>query len=98
MRAELREQVNEGKNRDQIIAHFMSLYGGEQFLAAPIDKGFSRLAWLVPYSIAGTGFFVIGFAAFRWSRRRDTEPSAASAPPVDAALDQRLDDELRDLD
>ena len=72
--------------------------GGQQFLASPIDKGFNRLAWLVPYSLAGTGVFALGFAAYRWSRRKD-QPSAADLPRVeDPALDQRLDDELRDLD
>src|SRR5262249_19699732 len=96
MRAELRDQVSKGKNRDEIIAHFMSVYGGQQFLASPIDKGFNRLAWLVPYSLAGTGVFAIGLAAYRWSRRRRDEESAGGQPPVvDAALDQRLDDELR---
>jgi cytochrome c-type biogenesis protein CcmH/NrfF len=98
MRAELRDQVNQGKNRDEIIAHFMAVYGGQQFLASPIDKGFNRLAWLVPYSLAGTGVFAIGIAAYRWSRRKDTAAPADAAALEDPALDQRLDDELRDLD
>jgi cytochrome c-type biogenesis protein CcmF len=98
MRAELRDQVSKGKNRDEIIAHFMSVYGGQQFLASPIDKGFNRLAWLVPYSIAATGVFAIGLTAYRWSRRRDGRSATEPVPAEDHALDQRLDDELRDLD
>ena len=40
---------------------------------------------------------VIGFAAVRWSRREDERPAEAKEP-VDPALDERLDDELRNLD
>jgi cytochrome c-type biogenesis protein CcmF len=96
MRTQLREQVELGKNRDQIIEHFISVYGGQQFLTAPIDRGFNRLAWLVPYGLAGTGIVLIGFVATRWSRRRESEPERPA--PLDPDLEERLDDELRNLD
>ena len=44
MRAELRGQIDQGKNRDEIIANFMALYGGQQFLSSPLNQGFARLA------------------------------------------------------
>jgi cytochrome c-type biogenesis protein CcmF len=96
MRAQLREQVEQGKDRDQVIAHFIQVYGGQHFLTSPIDKGFNRLAWLVPYGLAGTGIVVIGIVATRWARRRDDTPE--SAAPLDPAIEERLDDELRNLD
>jgi cytochrome c-type biogenesis protein CcmF len=94
----LAEQVKLGKTRDQIRDFFVEAYGGSQeALGAPIDKGFNRLAWLVPYSIGGTGIVVIGLVALRWSRHRsDSLPAPAEAS--DPALDERLDDELRNLD
>jgi hypothetical protein len=65
-------------------------------LAAPIDKGFNRLAWLLPYGVGALGVVLIGTAALRWSRRHAApEPAIVAAP---AALNSRLDDELRDLD
>jgi hypothetical protein len=39
---------------------------------------------------------MIGLAAVRWSRRSDV--TADAPPPADPALEERLDDELRDLD
>jgi hypothetical protein len=68
-------------------------------LAAPLDRGFNRLAWIFPYAIGATGLVLAGLTAIRWSRRRDThdESAAASEPNADA-LAARLDDELRDLD
>ena len=37
-----------GMDRDQVLAAFASDYGRQEILARPIDKGFNRLAWLVP--------------------------------------------------
>jgi cytochrome c-type biogenesis protein CcmH/NrfF len=96
MRADLREHVEQGQNREEIIASLIDLYGGQHFLMAPIDSGFNRLAWLLPYAAAGTGIVLIGFVATRWSRRRDSEGEAPA--PVDPDLEERLDDELRNLD
>jgi cytochrome c-type biogenesis protein CcmH/NrfF len=97
MRAELRGQIDQDKTRDEIIAHLIQLYGGQHFLMAPIDEGFNRLAWIVPYALAGTGFIVVGLVAIRWSRQRDASGDNPLAP-VDPVIEERLDDELRNLD
>ena len=65
-------------------------------LGAPVDQGFNRLAWLFPYLVGATSAIAVGFAAVKWSRKPD-DPAAAAAP-LDSALEERLDDELRDLD
>ena len=97
MRGELRAQVDQGKTRDEIITHFIALYGGQHFLGAPIDKGFNRLAWLFPYLVGLTGAVVVGLSAKRWSRQHATRPAEAPAPS-DPDVEERLDDELRNLD
>ena len=85
-------------DRDQVLAAFARDYGTQAILARPIDKGFNRLAWLVPVSRrrrrAPVAAVVI---ARRWSRRAGRRRQPA-APQDDAALRTRLDDELRDLD
>jgi len=95
MRAELAALIDQGKNHDEIIQAFITKYGGEEMLGAPIDKGFSRLAWLFPYLVGATSAVAIGFAAVKWSRKPE---AAAEAAPLDADLEERIDDELRDLD
>ena len=97
MRTNLRAQIDLGKNRDEIIEHFIRVYGGQHFLMAPLDRGFNRLAWMLPYAVAGTAAILVGFAAIRWSHRRDGTEADPSAP-VDPAIEERLDDELRNLD
>ncbi len=88
--------VDEGKTEDQILQHFIAQYGSQELLGAPLDQGFNRLAWLFPYLAGAGGVVAIGFAAVKWSRRKESEPEAPL--PADSALAERLDDELRNLD
>jgi len=97
MRGEIATLVKDGKDREGVIQYFVKKYGSQQVLAEPIDQGFNRLAWLFPYVIGLGGILTVGVVAFRWSRR--AAPASASAPAsTNSALEQRLDDELRDLD
>ena len=83
-------------DREQVRAAFVAEAGSQNVLAAPIDQGFNRLAWLFPYLLGASGAVVAGFAVVRWSRNHDQTPDATAAS--DPALDERLDDELRNLD
>ena len=96
MRGTLAAMIDQGMNHDQIIQAFIAKYGSEEMLGAPLDRGFSRLAWLFPYLVGATSAVAVGVAAVRWTRKPD---AATAAPaPLDAALEERIDDELRDLD
>ena len=97
MRADLKADIDAGKGHDQIISEWIQKYGGEHFLTMPIDRGFNRLAWLFPYLLGGVGVVGVAFVAKRWSNRSH-EDDAAQKPSEDAAMNERLDDELRNLD
>ena len=58
-------------NHDQIIQAFIAKYGSEEMLGAPVDRGFSRLAWLLPYVVGATSAVAVGFAAVKWTRKPD---------------------------
>ena len=94
---EIRDLVDRGKSHDEIIQAFIAKYGGQQILNAPIDKGFNRLAWLVPYALGASGIVIVGFAAMRWSRHQG-QASDETPAVEDKAVNERLDDELRNLD
>ena len=76
MRGELAAMIDQGKNHDEIIQAFITKYGSEEMLGAPIDRGFNRLAWLLPYLVGATGAVAVGFAAVKWSRKPG-EPATA---------------------
>jgi cytochrome c-type biogenesis protein CcmH/NrfF len=100
MRAEVAGLVSQGKTREEIYAFYIQKYGSQEPLASPIDKGFNRLAWLFPYLLGASGAVMVAFAAVKWSRLPQGRASSAAdpAPVEDAALQSKLDDELRDLD
>ncbi|MFI5178461.1 MAG: cytochrome c-type biogenesis CcmF C-terminal domain-containing protein, partial [Vicinamibacterales bacterium] len=100
MREEIATLVAAGQTRDQIIQHFVAEYGSQEPLAEPIDQGFNRLAWLLPYAAGLLGVAVAGGVALRWSRRvrAGAAPADPTRPEASQALEQQLDDELRDLD
>jgi cytochrome c-type biogenesis protein CcmF len=88
--------VEQGMDRDQVLAAFARDYGTQAILARPIDKGFNRLAWIFPYLVGIAGAFAAVVIARRWSRPTgESQPAPAEADPE---LRTRLDDELRDLD
>ncbi len=100
MRGQLREQIEAGRGEREILDYFIAAYGSQAPLGAPLDEGFNRLAWLFPYLVGFGCLVAVGGVAVRWSRRgRVADGEAAPAPePIDAELDARLDDELRNLD
>ena len=92
--------------RDALVAE----YGGQQILTVPIDKGFNKLAWIVPWVVFALALTLVVVVGRRWvTRGRQATASARSRGAADAASarrpaladeerEDRLDDELRDID
>jgi cytochrome c-type biogenesis protein CcmF len=98
-RIAIHQLLGQGKNREDIIQFFIQKYGGQVALASPIDKGFNRLAWLLPYSLATVAAAALGYGAYRLARRPG--PLAPAGPTMamnDPDLQDKLEDELRNLD
>lgn len=92
----LRTFIKQGMNDEEtILAAFVKDRGSYDVLMSPPNTGFNRLAWLLPYMVAGVALVGVFVAARRWSTA--TRPAIAG-PSVDPVLDARLDDELRNLD
>jgi cytochrome c-type biogenesis protein CcmH len=98
MRAEITQMVREGKSEQEVIDVYLKRYNSFEPLAKPPNQGFTRLAWLFPLVLGASGAVAIGFVAVRWSRRREQTSGPGAAAPADPALEDRLDDELRNLD
>lgn len=96
-RTRLARYLEQGMDRDAVLAAFVADHGSQEILARPLDKGFNRLLWLFPYLLGGSALVGVGLVARRWSHGQPT-PAPATAASDDKALNERLDDELRDLD
>jgi cytochrome c-type biogenesis protein CcmF len=98
MRAKVAKLVADHKTRDQIVQAFITEYGSQEVLGAPLDQGFNRLAWALPYGAGLLGVAFVGGVAVRWSRRNAATPDAPAPRATRPDLEDRLDDELRELD
>ena len=92
----LDQLLDQGMDHDAVVASFVREFGGQAVLTAPIDQGFNRLAWAFPYALGVATLGAVFIAARRWARPATTD--SPETQPLDAAIDTRLDDELRNLD
>ena len=88
MRNLVREQVEQGKSREEVQAYFVSRYG-EYVLLSPPKRGFNLLVWGLPFLAIAAGGVVVYFVARRW-----TEQASAERPAVDPDYAERVRREL----
>jgi cytochrome c-type biogenesis protein CcmH len=82
---------SERRIKDALVANY-----GDSILASPPHHGFGLLAWWVPLGGIVLAAALLGWGIWRWSHTR--EPAAVAGPPLDPALDRRLDEELEHFD
>lgn len=66
------DMMNKGMDKDEIRQYYLNIYG-EEILTAPEKKGFSLVAWVLPFAAlggAGTGVF---FVIRRWVKKRGSQ-------------------------
>jgi cytochrome c-type biogenesis protein CcmF len=100
-RDNIRAKIQAGETRDQILAEYAAQYGAEA-LSVPPNQGILRAIWAVPIIGIGLGTFGLVRLVRRW-RTKEAGPSAGTARgngerPTRDAYDERLDEELKDLD
>jgi cytochrome c-type biogenesis protein CcmH len=78
------------KIEDALVAQF-----GEAVLAAPPKHGWNLIAWLLPLVGLLVAAPIVGWAAWRWSRGRDTGSPPRQLPSgLDPDIERRIDSEL----
>jgi cytochrome c-type biogenesis protein CcmH/NrfF len=95
----LRKKIADGETNDQIILEYAQQYGAEA-LAIPPNTGGMRAIYAVPlvaFAAGGAGIIVL---IRRWrGNKGDPKPPKKNAEKTKRDdLDDRLDEELRDLD
>jgi cytochrome c-type biogenesis protein CcmH len=93
MRKKIREMVNQGMGRVQIIAFFEHKYG-EKILSAPTTQGFNLLAWVMPFIAIAAGCGLILFTVGRWRSASTSAPEAPARPKDGPEFDPKLRDKL----
>jgi len=76
MRAIIREQVQAGKSRDEIVKYFVDRYG-DYVLMNPPKRGSGAIVWAGPLAL----IIIVGVSGFVFLRRR-LRPSMPPTPPL----------------
>ncbi|MBM4359408.1 MAG: cytochrome c biogenesis protein CcsA [Deltaproteobacteria bacterium] len=95
MRATIRAELAKGKTSETIIAEYAKQHGNDA-VQVQVDSGGARALWALPL----VAFIAGGALVYRFIRKRTEPRDAESASDTEArdAYDERLDDELKDLD
>ncbi len=99
MRAIIREKLQEGKSKDEIIAYFVSRYG-ETILGAPPAKGVNWLLWTLPAIALLIGGGIIGLFLYKSKEEGEKAQEESQKPPTQSELEyvERLDRELKEFE
>jgi cytochrome c-type biogenesis protein CcmH len=107
VKQQIREWLGRGMTREQVLDAFVERYGA-RILAEPPNKGAGRYLYMAPWLVFGLsalGLVVLvkRLTASRAAAAPAAGPTAARSEPAPVdpasrAYEDRLDDELRDLD
>jgi cytochrome c-type biogenesis protein CcmH len=100
MKTSIQEQIDAGKTKEEILDHFVSIYG-EQVLATPRKSGFSLAAWVIPLVGLAAGAVLGATLTWAWTRRRPSPVAVGALPAPSEELEvfeKRVDDDLRLLE
>ena len=75
MRVLIKEKLQHGEGREEILAYFVSRYG-ESILAAPPKRGLSLVVWVGPFAILLLGAVLAVNTLRRWTRPRSRDVEA----------------------
>ncbi len=99
IRKQIREMLAEGKSEQQILDHYVALYG-ERILASPPARGFNTLAYIMPWATFFAGAVILSLVIRRrLARKVIPEPRVQSATNTpDTHYQKRIEQELRNLE
>ncbi|MFZ0043883.1 MAG: cytochrome c-type biogenesis protein CcmH [Solirubrobacteraceae bacterium] len=91
----IRTLVAQGETRQQIEHNLVEQYG-PSVLALPPAHGFNVLVYVIPPLVVLLGLGTLAYTLPRWRRRTRANPAQPlpSAPPLDQAESDRLNEDL----
>jgi cytochrome c-type biogenesis protein CcmH/NrfF len=107
VKQQIREWLGRGMTQQQVLDAFVERYGA-RILAEPPNKGAGRYLYVAPWLVFGLSAIGLVVLVKRLTASRAAAAPAAGTPPARSepapadpdrrAYEDRLDDELRDLD
>ena len=95
MEAKIRELVNEGKTKQEVMDYYVAIYG-ERILASPVARGFNLMAWLAPIAV-----FLLGLLVFvNYLKHKPREPASETVTSESQIIpyDDIIERELKEME
>jgi cytochrome c-type biogenesis protein CcmH len=96
----IRQKIQQGQNKEDIIKYFVEVYG-EQVLASPPKKGFYLTAWILPLLVIIYSGLIVYLIIRVWLRKTphlsEFRPAKATDSNTDDVFKQRLEEELKEF-
>lgn len=103
-RREIRQMLEQGKSRGEIISFMTDKYG-EKILAAPKKEGFNLLGYVMPFVALVVVGSIVAVTVKKWASRGEPggAPGAGGSPKAareesTGGLKELMEEELRDFD
>ncbi len=96
-RAFIRERIDRGDSKQEIIDALVDEYGSE-VLATPEDHGFDLAAWIVPAGGLAVAAVALFIGVRRWRRRDGPPPPAGREAGLDPEDAERLSSDIARYD
>ncbi|WP_366924798.1 cytochrome c-type biogenesis protein CcmH [Metallumcola ferriviriculae] len=93
MRQEVAAMVDSGKTKDEIIQHYVGIYG-MQILSAPPKEGFYLTAWFMPVIGLAAGVAIM-FGYMQRTKIKGSKQSNANSQADNGAYDEEVEEELK---
>jgi cytochrome c-type biogenesis protein CcmH len=87
MRKELKAAMDRGDSDQVILAGFVEKYG-PTVLSAPTNKGFDRVAWIMPVVIFFAGLTAVALVVVAWKRSTGKNPPPSSPGTANSEMDE----------
>lgn len=97
IKKEIAERIARGESKEQILAAFQQKFG-EKVLSSPINQGFNRLAWIMPFAALALAGTILTVVIRRRANATTAVATSAGSPPAPDALRERLARELDAFD
>ena len=97
MRDELTAAVTRGDGDNGVLQWFIQTYG-TTVLTVPTNRGFSRMAWIMPYLALVVGIALVVFIVLAWKKRPLVVHASVPAAVCGAELDRFRDQARRETE
>jgi cytochrome c-type biogenesis protein CcmH len=98
IRQATRQMLAAGKSEEEILDYYVSVYG-ERILASPRPRGFTLLAWIMPWLLLIAGLAFLALVLRNWTRGKPaTAEACLPGSPSDKSILTRVERELKDFE